>query len=209
MRTFPLAIAAVALNATLAFATPQVRVQSIDGVARVELVGDYPQSRYTVFRALSAGGDYAPVTAFDVLCLGPCFVEDPEARAGSTYWYRFDFVAPDGSRASFGPYAVTIPAIAARALVARVVPNPARGPATIEVHLAGSSGADPVPAEVRILDLQGRVVRTLVAAPLPRGLSRIDWDGRDAAGRPAGAGAYFVTVRTPLGDARTRLIRVR
>ena len=209
MRSIPIALAALILGVTLAFATPQVRVQSSDGVASIELTGSYPQSRYTVFRAPATGGPWAPLTSFDVLCLGACRVEDAAARPGQSYRYRFDFQLADGARASFGPYRVTIPASLARTVGARVVPNPVRGPASIEIHLAPGPGIDAVRTEVRIFDLQGRVLRTLHDGGLPPGLSRIEWDGRDDAGRLTSAGTYFVTVRSPLGEARTRLTRVR
>jgi len=202
-------IAALLLGATLAVATPAVRVRAIDGIARIELTGSYPQSRYTVFRSPAAAGPWGPVTSFDVLCLGPCFADDASARAGQTYWYRFDFVASDGSSHSFGPYAVTIPALPSRSVGVRVTPNPARGAAALEVQLSAEAGVERVPAQVRIFDLQGRLVRSVYEGALPRGTSRLAWDGRDEAGRPAGAGAYFVTVRSPLGEARARLQRVR
>ena len=209
MKTIPLALASLALITTLALASPAVRVQSIDGVARVELVGDFAQSRYAVFRAVAPDAAFTPIGTGDVLCLGPCFVDDPAAHAGETYWYRFDLLQPDGSRVALGPYAVTIPAILARPVGARVVPNPVRDAAAIEVFLAGSAFAPPVSARVRIVDLQGRLVRTLHDGSLPRGLQRLAWDGRDRAGRAVPAGVYLVTVDSPLGAARTRLLRVR
>jgi hypothetical protein len=209
MRSIPLTLASLALFATLALASPEVRVESVDGVARIQLVGDFSQTRYTVFRALAPDAAFVPVGVGNVLCVGACFADDPAAQAGSTYWYRFDVLQPDGSFFRFGPYTVTIPAILARPVGARVVPNPVRGAATIEVFLAGGLAADPVPARVRIFDLQGRLVRNLHEGALARGLQRLRWDGRDRDGRPLGAGAYFVTVESPLGSARTRLLRVR
>lgn len=209
MKTIPLALASLALLATLALASPAVRVESIDGIPRVELVGDFASARYAVFRAVAPGAAFTPIGTGDVLCLGPCFVDDPAARAGDTYWYRFDFLEPDGSRVVLGPYAVTIPAMFARLVGARVAPNPTRGPAAIEVFLAGVATAAPVPARVRIVDLQGRLVREIHDGALPRGVQRLDWDGRDRSGRAVAAGVYLVTVDSPLGAARTRLLRVR
>ena len=209
MKTIPLALASLALITTLALASPAVRVQSVDGVARVELVGDFAQSRYSVSRAALPGAVFTPVGFGDVLCAGPCFVDDPTARAGDTYWYRFDLLTPDGSRVVLGPYAVTIPAILARPVGARVVPNPVRDAAAIEVFLAGGATGGPVSARVRIVDLQGRIVRELHDGALPRGLQRLAWDGRDRSGRAVAAGVYLVTVDSPLGTARARLLRVR
>jgi len=209
MRALSISFTALILVATLALAEPAVRVRSLDGVARVELTGSYPQTRYTVFRSPAAGGPWSPVTSFDVLCLGPCLADDLTARSGETYWYRFDFTTSDGGRTSFGPYAVTIPAPPARGVTARVTPNPSRGTATIEVHLTTGGAAASAATRVGVFDLQGRRVRALHDGPLPNGASRLAWDGRDDDGRLAGAGTYFVTVRTPAGESRTRLVRVR
>lgn len=209
MHSIPIALSSLALVTTLAVASPEVRVEALDGVPRIELVGDYAHRWYAVLRAPGPDGAYEPVGAAATLCLGPCFVEDPEARAGATYWYRFDFLEADGSTVSLGPFAVTIPSILARRVGARVVPNPVHGSATIEVFLAGGAGAEVASTRVRVVDLQGRTVRHLREGSLPSGLSRLAWDGRDDAGHPVGPGLYFVTVRSPLGDARARLLRLR
>jgi len=62
---------------------------------------------------------------------------------------------------------------------------------------------------VTILDLSGRQVREVFSAPLAAGQHEFRRDGRDAAGKVAGAGVYFVTVTA--GDQRisARVLRVR
>jgi len=59
------------------------------------------------------------------------------------------------------------------------------------------------------VDVGGRRVRTLARGALAAGAHRLEWDGRDAAGRPVAAGVYFV--RAEAGDARAtrRFVRVR
>lgn len=208
LRTLTLAVATLLLSATLAFADPGVRVQTSGDVVRIELTGSYPQSFYTIYRSIGSLGPWQPVSSLNVLCLGPCFAEDPAARPGETYWYRFDLALPDGGFASFGPFEVTIPATVARTVGARMLPNPSRGAATIEWHLSEAGSGD-VPARVQIYDLQGRRVRTVLDGRLTRGLGRVAWDGRDEAGRTLDAGAYFLEVRTPLGVSRTRFLRLR
>jgi len=49
--------------------------------------------------------------------------------------------------------------------------------------------------EARVIDAQGRMIRNLGGAWLGSGLEVVPWDGRDASGRPAAAGVYFVTAR--------------
>ena len=54
-----------------------------------------------------------------------------------------------------------------------------------------------VPARARRASASGRdggVVRTLADGETEAGVQRADWDGRDDAGAPVGAGVYFVTL---------------
>ncbi|HTH07106.1 MAG TPA: FG-GAP-like repeat-containing protein, partial [Ilumatobacteraceae bacterium] len=75
----------------------------------------------------------------------------------------------------------------------RIEPNPARQLARVRWSLPGSG-----PAVVSVIDLRGRVVRTLV----PDAQESATWNGRDEAGRSVASGTYFVVVRR--GDtART------
>lgn len=44
---------------------------------------------------------------------------------------------------------------------------------------------------IRIYDVSGRTVRTLVDGWRPGGTHRVTWDGRDAAGNAVSSGVYF------------------
>jgi hypothetical protein len=77
--------------------------------------------------------------------------------------------------------------------------NPARGSVRFALP-AASHGC-----RLALLDPQGRLVRTLDAAP---GAATLVWDGRDANGRPARAGVYFARLTTDPGRAlRFTLLR--
>jgi hypothetical protein len=197
------------LIAGLALADPRVLVRYHDGVPQVTLTGDFSNTRYTVWRAVQAPGPFVAISALDVLCLGSCYVDDYDALPGRTYWYRFDVVALDGTRASFGPYAVTLSATELRRLGATVIPNPARGPARIDLYLAGHPGEPPLAAEAALFDLQGRKLRTLYRGELARGRTTVSWDGRDDQAREVGAGLYFLRLATPVGTSVTRVLRAR
>ncbi|MBM3318586.1 MAG: T9SS type A sorting domain-containing protein, partial [Candidatus Eisenbacteria bacterium] len=84
------------------------------------------------------------------------------------------------------------------------LPNPAGGSVTILFGLKS-----PGEVELRILDLQGRVVRELVRGALPASHQRVVWDGRDSASRPVGAGCYFVRLKTPEKTCERRILVVR
>lgn len=56
----------------------------------------------------------------------------------------------------------------------------------------------------------GREVRVLARAQgFSAGPQRLAWDGRDGEGREAGAGVYFVRMRTPMAQWTRAVIRIR
>jgi hypothetical protein len=61
------------------------------------------------------------------------------------------------------------------------------------------------PADVRIHDVTGRLVRFLRGTA---GGDRVQWDGRTAAGAPAPAGVYFVRLAGG-ASAPARVVRIR
>ncbi|HET7903276.1 MAG TPA: FlgD immunoglobulin-like domain containing protein, partial [Candidatus Eisenbacteria bacterium] len=56
---------------------------------------------------------------------------------------------------------------------------------------------------VRVHGPGGRLVRTLFVGSLPAGSRRIDWDGRDDAGRAVASGVYLFVASTA-GDRVVR-----
>ncbi len=68
-------------------------------------------------------------------------------------------------------------------------PNPFNPATTIRFTLPEAA-----PTTVRVFDLAGRLVRTLVDAELPAAAHTAVWDGRDGGGRAAASGVYFFQV---------------
>jgi hypothetical protein len=81
-------------------------------------------------------------------------------------------------------------------------PNPAR----VGVELAFNL-SQPGTARLRLYDVNGRVVRTLVDGPLPAGHNVARWDRRTAAGERAAPGLYFFELKSG-GVRLTRRVSV-
>jgi len=207
LRPIKLTLIAVALTADLSLATPAVEVDFVAGVPQIRLVGDYSLSHYTIYRGSGEQGPFAAVTDVNTLCLGSCFVDDHDAVPGTTYWYRFDIVRPDGLFESFGPSAVTIPALGVGRIGAKIFPNPGRGAARVDVFLAGARSEPPVEADLVLHDLQGRRLGTLFRGSLPRGVTSLSWNGHDGEGRAIAPGLYFLSLKSTLGSAIVRVVR--
>jgi hypothetical protein len=83
-------------------------------------------------------------------------------------------------------------------------PNPARGTVrfTLELPNAGV-------ARVDVLDLGGRLVRTLHSGAAAAGSLPLKWDGSLEGGRTAPAGLYFVRATSGVERAEARFVLVR
>lgn len=76
-------------------------------------------------------------------------------------------------------------------------PNPFNATTVIPVTMP-AQGAE---LQVEVLDLLARPVARLHAGPVPAGLLRLSWDGRDEQGRPAASGVYLCRARTATWQA--------
>lgn len=65
------------------------------------------------------------------------------------------------------------------------------------------------PAEIRIFDARGRLVRTLIDEKRPAGRQSVKWDGRDDAGREVASGVYFYTLKARGVGENRRMILVK
>ena len=83
-------------------------------------------------------------------------------------------------------------------------PNPFRTTTLIPFALP-QRGA----VQVRLIDLQGRRVRSLADGEFPAGQHQLRWDGRDDQGQLVRAGVYFVKLVSADGTAMRRAVYVR
>lgn len=83
-------------------------------------------------------------------------------------------------------------------------PNPFRPETTVRFVLP-----EPATVRVSVLDVRGRVVRSLTAGPHAAGAHAILWDGRAASGRRLAAGIYFVQLASPWGHRTQKLTILR
>jgi hypothetical protein len=83
-------------------------------------------------------------------------------------------------------------------------PNPFRHDLDLELAL-GRRG----PARIRIFDVQGRSVATVLDGALPAGRHTVRWDGRDGSGRSVSAGVYFARLDAEGRSWSRKVLRIR
>ncbi len=112
-----------------------------------------------------------------------------------------DLTVYDAANASV---AVPAPALPRALRLATPWPNPARGAVSLRIELPRAGDA-----RVEVLDVGGRVMRSLWRGPLAAGATPLRWDGADDLGNAAPAGLYFVRASAGGESAVARFVRVR
>jgi flagellar hook assembly protein FlgD len=74
----------------------------------------------------------------------------------------------------------------------RSTPNPFNPSTRVEFTIPDGAGL--VPVALRVYDVSGRVLRTLVEGTRGPGWHHVEWDGRDASGSAVSAGIYLLRI---------------
>jgi hypothetical protein len=82
-------------------------------------------------------------------------------------------------------------------------PNPFVTSARIAFALKGEGS---VPVDLKVFDVTGRVVRTLVNRELEPGQHSVSWNGLTDRGQRVSSGVYFYELRTPVDVATGKLV---
>lgn len=93
------------------------------------------------------------------------------------------------------------PAGRAAGVRAFAFPNPTSGGTSVRFVL-GAAG----PSSVRVYDMAGRLVRTLLREDLAAGGHEVAWDGRNEHGRRVGAGVYLLRINGTSDAAVARVV---
>lgn len=114
---------------------------------------------------------------------------DAQVPKAGSYYYRLAQVSTSGTVSHFGPVSVCWKGdIAETMIFLQCHPNPAR-PGRISIEF---SSAEEGNVSIRIYNIAGALVRTLVDGAISAGKHQISWDGKDQAGKSAVPGVYLV-----------------
>jgi hypothetical protein len=83
----------------------------------------------------------------------------------------------------------------------RIFPNPSRGIVNIEFALPKDSKV-----EIKIYDVAGKKVKTLVSEVVKAGIQTVKWDGRDDTGRRVSMGVYFAVMKAEKYTFRKKFV---
>ena len=112
-----------------------------------------------------------------------------------------------GETAAVGTYDPLLPvdgAPIATPVLLRARPNPFGAQTEIAFVLPADARA-----ELKVFDVHGRLVRSLVQGPQQAGTHRISWDGMDGRGRAARSGVYFAKLTVGAVTLTERILLLR
>jgi hypothetical protein len=96
------------------------------------------------------------------------------------------------------------PVAGARSSIRKIFPNPFNPSTKIEFTVAKAG-----PASVRIFDLKGRTVATLVNETLAPGVYRVPWNGKSDDGQALASGVYFAQIQNGGSRQAVRLTMLK
>jgi hypothetical protein len=121
---------------------------------------------------------------------------DPDYDDGSVH-YKVTAVDDAGNEsdpaAPGTATAVTEPVIPTRFALYQNVPNPFNPTTTISYGVPVGGGV----VTLRVYDVSGKLIRTLINGPQTVGQKTATWDGRDDGGRGVASGIYFYRLTAP------------
>lgn len=122
---------------------------------------------------------------------GLLVLTDSNIESEATYQYRLTAQMKNGQTMRFGPITATAGVITKEFALSRVSPTPTRGPAVIDFAVPRAAHV-----KLSVLDIQGRLVETLVDGVVSSGRHSVTWNAGNSR-NGSGAGIYFVRMESP------------
>jgi hypothetical protein len=158
----------------------------------------------------SGGGSGGTAAAVSAPVTIEVMVEPTPGGAGENASLSIRDAASANRAAAFAPTVVSTPTVEVpKAGISAPTVFPAKpNPFVSETEIAYALPS-PGRASLRVYDVRGRLVRVLVDGPMPAGVQRARWDGRDASGRTAASGIYFVKLGAGGLERSERILKLR
>jgi hypothetical protein len=176
-----------------------------DGIAiEWDVTGDTDVTGFHIYRSDDVEPAPVRLTEFPISgSTGGRFV-DREFLDGRGLLYWLGVVDRQGREERFGPLAARGGVTPLRTQLFGPGQNPVRESSDIRFSLAS-----PGRVSLRIHDISGRLVRTLVDDERPAGIGSVRWDARRDDGRKAAGGVYYVRFESGPVTESTKLVLAR
>jgi len=169
-----------------------------------QMEANVPSSNLLIERSESPEGTYTKPDVPVLRGSGLSFsCTDCSVTPGKAYWYRIILSGPAGEE-SYGPIEVHVDAapVAYRAYAS--YPNPFNPLCTIRYDIAGAGRVS-----LRVFDVNGSILRTLVESRQEPGFYSTVWDGKREDGTVVPSGVYFYRLEAAGFEAAGKMVLLK
>ena len=145
---------------------------------------------FNIYRSITRDGVYHRLNDELLVGLSPYMFVDEDVQIGRTYYYKLEAVDIVGEGTLFGPVAATLRGPMSYSLSPNY-PNPFNPETTINYEVPKTGRLT-----LKIYNVLGQEVKTLVDENLEPGYYRALWDGKDSTGRQMASGVYFYRIKS-------------
>jgi len=149
---------------------------------------------FSLYRSAAAEGPFERITGQIIPGAGSSTAahsyryKDITVAPGLNYWYRLADISLDGAMHMHKAVQVTVQP--AEYSLEQNYPNPFNPVTTIRFSLREAGEVS-----LTVVNMQGQVVRTLVAARMEAGIHELRWDAKNEAGIPMPSGSYLCILK--------------
>lgn len=149
----------------------------------------FGEQSYKLYRA-RIGSEEFTIINDDPSVTTECTDYDVEPQTG--YKYKLGLEMPDGKEITIGPLSLTSSRDVGNIVLYETTPNPWTDVTEIRYFIPKTISS----AQLKVYDITGKLVKTLVDGPQDTGNHTVAWDGTDERGRTVSSGVYFYMLKT-------------
>ncbi|UCF06855.1 MAG: T9SS type A sorting domain-containing protein [bacterium] len=169
---------------------------------RWDISGEEPEGGFIVLKAQGNGLFERPDQQISRDENGPFIFRDNMIESGKQYRYRVVYDEDGIELILFETEKIRIPMIPTS--LSQNWPNPFNPSTTIEYYISA-----PSTVSLNIFDVNGRLVKKLVASTMPAGKYSVKWDGLTDNDSPAASGIYFYRLKAGKDTFSKKMILLR
>lgn len=162
---------------------------------------------FNVYRSESSDGEYTRINTEMISTKGSAFIgtsysyTDENVVPGVIYYYKLEDLDVDGFNTFHGPVMAKVTATTpTHFALGQNYPNPFNASTMISYTL--KSDAD---VTLKIYNILGQEVKTLLEKHQPAGTYTVTWDGKDSKGNDVASGIYFYQIKAGEFSAKKKM----
>ena len=180
-----------------------------EGYVRVRWQTDATKTQFDLYRSTTANGEYVRINLVSFMGNVQYTHYDSTVNGGTTYYYKLLVTEPEVESPWFGPVlAKTLKILPKLCKLYQGFPNPFNQRTVIRYQFLAMRGQRSA-ISLRIYNILGQIVRTLVDEEQGPDFYEVVWDGKNDSSQKVGSGVYLCRLKAGNYSEAKKLIVLR